>query len=73
MMIPGLGIIDSFGGYTAEYYNAFGFFILRKRNILSIQSLTNTMTVWAVLNIFFLIASVRLYVKSSFLLCLSLN
>ena len=30
MMIPGLGIIDSFGGYTAEYYNAFGFFVMRK-------------------------------------------
>lgn len=27
-MIPSFGIIDAYGGYTSEYYNAFGFFIL---------------------------------------------
>ncbi|KAI1408028.1 GPR1/FUN34/yaaH family-domain-containing protein [Hypoxylon sp. FL1857] len=42
IMIPALGIIDAYGGYTPEYYNAMGFFVL----------------IWAVLNIFFLIASV---------------
>ncbi|KAL7945562.1 GPR1/FUN34/yaaH family domain-containing protein [Trichoderma barbatum] len=42
IMIPSLGIVDAFGGYTPEFYNAMGFFIL----------------IWAVLNIFFLIASV---------------
>jgi hypothetical protein len=28
IMIPSLGIVDAFGGYTPEYYNARGFFIL---------------------------------------------
>ncbi|KAL7917240.1 GPR1/FUN34/yaaH family domain-containing protein [Trichoderma austrokoningii] len=42
IMIPSLGIVDAFGGYTPEYYNSMGFFIL----------------IWAVLNIFFLVASV---------------
>ncbi|KAI9147107.1 Acetate transporter protein patA [Paramyrothecium foliicola] len=41
LLIPSLGIVESYGGYTPEYYNAFGFFIL----------------IWAVLNIFFLVAS----------------
>ncbi|KAL6903868.1 GPR1/FUN34/yaaH family domain-containing protein [Trichoderma evansii] len=42
IMIPSLGVADAFGGYTPEFYNAMGFFIL----------------IWAVLNIFFLVASV---------------
>ncbi|PON20367.1 hypothetical protein TGAM01_v210746 [Trichoderma gamsii] len=42
IMIPSLGIVDAFGGYTPEYYNSMGFFVL----------------IWAVLNIFFLVASV---------------
>ncbi|KAK5800878.1 hypothetical protein VI817_003090 [Penicillium citrinum] len=42
-MIPSFGIIDAYGGYTSEYYNAFGFFIL----------------LWGVFNLFFLIASIR--------------
>ncbi|KAL7621989.1 hypothetical protein AAE478_007490 [Parahypoxylon ruwenzoriense] len=41
-MIPALGIVSAYGGYTPEYYNALGLFVL----------------VWAVFNIFFLIASV---------------
>ncbi|KAG8417375.1 hypothetical protein J3458_004884 [Metarhizium acridum] len=43
-MIPSFGVVDAYGGLTPEYYNAFGFFIL----------------IWAVLNIFFLLASIRL-------------
>lgn len=27
-MIPSFGIIDAYGGFTPEYYNALGFFIL---------------------------------------------
>lgn len=27
-MIPSLGVVDVFGGYTPEFYNAMGFFIL---------------------------------------------
>ncbi|KAI1394415.1 GPR1/FUN34/yaaH family-domain-containing protein [Hypoxylon trugodes] len=42
IMIPALGIVDAYGGYTPEYYNAMGFFVL----------------IWAVLDVFFLIASV---------------
>lgn len=30
VMIPSLGIVDSYGGLTPEFYNAFGFFILGK-------------------------------------------
>ncbi|KAJ5102997.1 GPR1/FUN34/yaaH [Penicillium argentinense] len=44
LMVPIFGIIDAYGGYTPEYYNALGFFVL----------------LWGVFNLFFLIASVRL-------------
>ncbi|GJN69940.1 hypothetical protein PLIIFM63780_010435 [Purpureocillium lilacinum] len=44
VMIPWFGVADAYGGFTPEFYNAFGFFIL----------------IWGVLNIFFLIASIRL-------------
>lgn len=27
-MIPAFGVVDAYGGYTSEYYNAMGFFIL---------------------------------------------
>lgn len=27
-MIPAFGIIDAYGGFTSEYYNALGFFVL---------------------------------------------
>lgn len=29
-MIPALGIVDAYGGYTPEYHNALGFFVLCK-------------------------------------------
>lgn len=29
-MIPALGIVDAYGGYTPEYHNALGFFVLRE-------------------------------------------
>ncbi|KAJ5757292.1 uncharacterized protein N7511_005986 [Penicillium nucicola] len=41
ILIPSLGIADAYGGYTAEYHNALGFFVL----------------IWAVFNLFFLLAS----------------
>lgn len=28
IMIPSWGVVDAFGGYTPEFYNAMGFFIL---------------------------------------------
>ncbi|KAJ6116989.1 hypothetical protein N7512_006714 [Penicillium capsulatum] len=43
-MTPALGIIDAYGGQTPEYHNALGLFVL----------------LWAVFNLFFLIASLRL-------------
>ena len=30
IMIPSLGIVDAYGGYTPEYHNALGFFVLCK-------------------------------------------
>ena len=30
ILIPSLGIADAYGGYTAEYHNALGFFVLSK-------------------------------------------
>jgi hypothetical protein len=27
-LIPAFGIIDAYGGFTPEYYNALGFFVL---------------------------------------------
>ncbi|KAH6884495.1 GPR1/FUN34/yaaH family-domain-containing protein [Thelonectria olida] len=41
IMLPSFGVVDAYGGKTPEYYNAMGFYLL----------------LWAVLNIFFLIAS----------------
>nr|UMZ45387.1 hypothetical protein [Paramyrothecium roridum] len=41
LLTPTLGIIDSYGGRTPEYYNAFGFYL----------------GVWSVLNFIFFLAS----------------
>ncbi|KAH7349460.1 GPR1/FUN34/yaaH family-domain-containing protein [Plectosphaerella cucumerina] len=43
MLLPPLGIIDSYGGRTSEYYNAFGLYL----------------GVWSGLNLVFFIASLR--------------
>ncbi|KXJ88143.1 GPR1/FUN34/yaaH family-domain-containing protein [Microdochium bolleyi] len=43
IMIPSLGIVDAYGGYTPEFYNAFGFYLL----------------LWGVFNLLFLVASTR--------------
>ncbi|KAK1767911.1 GPR1/FUN34/yaaH family-domain-containing protein [Phialemonium atrogriseum] len=61
-LIPGFGIIEAYGGLTPEYYNALGFFVL----------------IWAVLNIFFIIASlafnfVYILIFITLELCLSLD
>jgi hypothetical protein len=29
MMLPSLGIVEAYGGYTPQYYNSFGFYLLR--------------------------------------------
>lgn len=62
-MIPALGIVDAYGGYTPEYHNALGFFVLCKRYALKLSpslSLTFSSLVWAVFNLFFLLASCAL-------------
>ncbi|RAH77868.1 hypothetical protein BO86DRAFT_203700 [Aspergillus japonicus CBS 114.51] len=41
LLMPPLGIVDSYGGKTAEYYNAFGLYL----------------AVWSILNFFFFVAS----------------
>ena len=33
MMLPFMGIIDAYGGYTAAYYNAMGFYLLSKQTV----------------------------------------
>ncbi|CAM1511844.1 Fc.00g093570.m01.CDS01 [Cosmosporella sp. VM-42] len=62
-LAPGLGVVGAYGGLTPEYYNAVGFFVLSKTTTpalaRALQYLINMRTVWAVLNVFFLIASVR--------------
>lgn len=44
-LIPGLGIVEAYGGLTSEYYNAVGFFILSKNphrwHLLSTACLRN--------------------------------
>lgn len=34
IMIPSLGVVDVFGGYTPEFYNAMGFFILSTKDLV---------------------------------------
>ncbi|RAH46254.1 uncharacterized protein BO95DRAFT_362091 [Aspergillus brunneoviolaceus CBS 621.78] len=41
LLMPPLGIVDSYGGKTTEYYNAFGLYL----------------AVWSILNLFFFVAS----------------
>ncbi|EEY19808.1 conserved hypothetical protein [Verticillium alfalfae VaMs.102] len=48
LLMPGMGVIDAYGGYTAEYYNAFGLYLL----------------VWCILNSFFLLASLAINVPN---------
>lgn len=62
-MIPGFGIISAYGGYTPEYYNALGFFELRKSSSTTMDvSANDSYLVWGVFNLFFLIASLSLCV-----------
>ncbi|KAL2209972.1 hypothetical protein CC79DRAFT_1394280 [Sarocladium strictum] len=46
VMIPSLGITEAYGGFTPEFYNAFGFYIL----------------LWGIFNLLFLVASIRMNV-----------
>lgn len=39
VMIPSFGVVDAYGGYTPEFYNAFGFFILSKILIFARQNI----------------------------------
>ncbi|KAH7013865.1 GPR1/FUN34/yaaH family-domain-containing protein [Ilyonectria destructans] len=62
ILAPSLGVMESYGGATAEYHNALGFFVL----------------IWAVLDIFFMIASLPINLVSFLIfttieLCFSLD
>ncbi|KAF7550660.1 hypothetical protein G7046_g7946 [Stylonectria norvegica] len=62
ILAPSLGVADAYGGFTAEYHNALGFFVL----------------IWAVLDIFFIIAAlptnlVTIGVFATIDLCFSLD
>ncbi|KAH8804464.1 GPR1/FUN34/yaaH family-domain-containing protein [Xylogone sp. PMI_703] len=46
ILLPGFGVAEAYGGFTPQYYNALGFFLL----------------IWAVFNLFFLIASLAINV-----------
>ncbi|KAM5355041.1 hypothetical protein ACJ41O_001687 [Fusarium nematophilum] len=48
ILCPSLGVLESYGGPTAEYHNAIGFFVL----------------IWAVLDIFFMIGSLPINLVS---------
>jgi len=37
-MIPWFGVVDAYGGFTPEFYNAFGFFILSKSKVRVLSS-----------------------------------
>ncbi|KAH6873877.1 GPR1/FUN34/yaaH family-domain-containing protein [Thelonectria olida] len=48
ILAPSLGVLESYGGATAEYHNALGFFVL----------------IWAVLDIFFMLGSLPINLVS---------
>jgi hypothetical protein len=63
ILIPALGIADAYGGYTPEYHNALGFFVLCMFHLSLLPLvlyLTFPLLVWAVFNLFFLLASCAL-------------
>ncbi|CAG7926504.1 unnamed protein product [Penicillium olsonii] len=58
ILLPTLGISDTYGGKTSEYYNAMGFFVLSKS--IAFETYDDHLsrnTVWTVLNTIFLVAS----------------
>ena len=58
ILLPTLGISDSYGSKTSEYYNAMGFFVLSK--FIAFETYhdhSSRNTVWTVLNTIFLVAS----------------
>lgn len=65
MLLPSLGIIESYGGRTSEYYNAFGLY-LTGMGILKFVSRNvkddSFALVWSCLNFIFFLASLSTYV-----------
>lgn len=66
MLLPSLGIVESYGGRTSEYYNAFGLY-LAGMSILEFLSRKDKhgspALVWSCLNFIFFLASLSTYVS----------
>lgn len=65
LLLPPLGIIESYGGRTSEYYNAFGLYLagMTTPNFLSrIAQDGSFALVWSGLNFIFFLASLSTYV-----------
>ncbi|CAD0046164.1 unnamed protein product [Aureobasidium pullulans] len=50
LLMPWMGVVDSYGGKTIEYYNAFGLYLC----------------VWSILNLFFFVASLSTNIANMF-------
>ena len=58
--MPGMGIVDSYGGKTVEYYNAFGLYLGGESITQALtegELFANTLKVWSVFNMCFFVAS----------------
>lgn len=65
MLLPPLGIIESYGGRTSEYYNAFGLYLtgMSIPKLFSKNAEDGSFTlVWSCLNFIFFLASLSTYV-----------
>lgn len=67
MLLPPLGIIESYGGRTSEYYNAFGLYLtgtsVSKSFSRNAQDGSFAL-VWSCLNFIFFLASLSTYVTT---------
>lgn len=65
MLLPSLGIVESYGGRTSEYYNAFGLYLAGNSILKSLSRNAHDGSfalVWSGLNFIFFLASMSTYV-----------
>lgn len=65
MILPSLGIIESYGGRTSEYYNAFGLYLTGMsipKFLSRCTQVDSSALVWSCLNFIFFLASLSTYV-----------
>jgi hypothetical protein len=65
-LAPSLGVLESYGGATAEYHNALGFFVLSEISfvcLFEVMMADASYLVWAVLDIFFMLGALPMYVS----------